>query len=115
MRKATAVFVVLLTLVAAGSAAQTPADATAKKFHRGAVKIRTGLALVGAGAVMLIQSSNGRVEGNPPLAITGMSVAAIGGYIAWLGAQDQRHAAQPHTSFGIALGPTRVVLIRKRW
>jgi hypothetical protein len=106
-----AVLFVLLTSQPSLAQAPAPAD-QARAMRQARLKIWTGIALISAGLIALPRTS-GHSDGDRVVA----SVATMGvgsGLVYW-GFRQQQKAASPSTSFGIAVGRTTAIVIKRAW
>lgn len=117
----TTILAALLIMVigAPASAEQTTATADpATQFHRGAVKLRVGLAIAAAGLMTIpltsVASDPDRSRNNTPV-YAGLGAVAVGGFIALSGARDQRRALHPQTAVGFSVGRVNGIQIIRSW
>ena len=110
----TLIGVVVLVLVTTMAFAD---DQSAARMHRGSVKIWIGSVLMGAGAILVpVTATKGHAgPTHDALPVTGVGIAGVGTGILWWGVTEQRHAASPQTTVGVALGRTNAVQVRRRW
>ncbi len=98
------------------SAQQTATDQRAQ-IHSGGLKVWIGASLIGAGALVLpITATNSHSSPNDVATVVGVGFVAVGSGMVRLGAQERRKAPlQPQTTFGVLLGRTNGVQIRRLW
>lgn len=78
------------------------------------IKIWTGIAMVAAGAVLLPITSSG--DGRSETSVTtGVGLMAVGSGVMYWGFSEQRRAVRPSISFGVTVGRTTGVIVRRRW
>jgi hypothetical protein len=106
-----------ITLLAANVFAQQPqADqATTAQIRRGTHKIELGVGLAIVGAVLMVVPTNGKRSDDHRLDAPAAAMVAGGfGLILW-GTKDRTQAIHPQTTFGLMVGRSQGVQIRRVW
>lgn len=107
----------LLLLIAASVASAQGTPQQRALFHKGSVKIWTGVVLVAAGAVIVPVTASGQASSarSPRGTTAGVATMFSGGTLIWLGFRDQRRATSPQTTIGVAAGQGIGVQLRRVW
>src|SRR5262245_57045816 len=117
LRSSIAVGLIVL-LAAPGSFAQETPQQTAL-VRKGTIKIWTGMALIGAGALTM-PVTGGSVRSpqdnhDSVWATTGIGLFSAGGALIWWGWHDRRKALNPQTTVNVRIGKSSGVEISRRW
>jgi hypothetical protein len=113
--------VTLISIMCPTLAAGEPAEQTAatqdRAIRHARIKIWTGIAMVAAGAVVLLPRSPSTSDDEPSgkSLATGLGLMATGSGVIYWGFRDQGRAVRPSTSFGITVGRTTGVIVSRRW
>lgn len=117
MKTMKSIFATLCVLVVATPTAfgQTPAQRAAQ-VHRGHVKMWTGAALLAGGFVIVPPTA--AVHSTPhdaaiPVAAVGLMFA--GGSLMYLGGRDVQRARRPALTFGVSVGRSSALQVRRNW
>ncbi len=112
----TAVVALTLVLLTTTTLSSQQTDAKSRLMRKGRITIWSGVVLIGAGAlaVPVTAAKPTPNHGSDP-SVTGFGLVAAGGTLIWWGVQDQRRAAQPSTTFGVTIGRTNGIQIRRYW
>jgi hypothetical protein len=92
-------------------------DDRSSQLRKGAIKIWTGVALLGAGAFILPITADPDHRARGPALETGLGFAAAGTGLIWWGVQERRQAerARSRTTFRVVAGRTSGVQITRTW
>jgi hypothetical protein len=91
-------------------------DEARAQMHSGTVKVRLGIALIGAGSLAIpITAAKGRSRTREGVVIAGAGTIAAGTYLVWRGASEQRKAVGRALTFSAFVGRTTGIQIRKIW
>ena len=104
---------ILLMATTLAVAQQPAAGPTAAQIHRSRVKMWVGASLIAAGVAILQTTSRGVSKG--PRIESGLGLAAVGSGLIWWGATEQARAVHPSTGFGLIVGRSRAVVVRRAW
>src|SRR2546426_7321175 len=108
----------VLSMLATSSAQDTLTQEEARaQMHRGSVKIRLGIALIGAGSLAIPITAGTSRSGTPDGSVigAGFGTIAAGTYLVWRGTREQRKAAGRTLTFSAFLGRTTGIQVRKVW
>ena len=105
-----------ITLLAANLFAQQPQpDQETAQIRSGTHKIELGVGLAIVGAVLMVVPTNGRRSDDHRLdAPAAVMVAGGFGLILW-GTKERTQAIHPQTTFGLMVGRSQGVQIRRVW
>ena len=85
------------------------------QLHKGRVKMWTGVALLAAGLFVIPLPAVGPTKSGYKPSPVGVELAAAGGSLIWWGVRDQQKSQTPNTKFGVIVGRTNEIQIRRRW
>jgi hypothetical protein len=83
--------------------------------HRAKTKVRVGLILLGAGALMIPVTATGSPGSHGATTTAGFGMATVGGALVWAGVEQQRQAPQPAKAFTLAVGLRRSAAVSWNW
>ena len=92
-----------------------PRQATAVRGAR--IKIWTGIALLSAGAVMvpLTAANTSRGPAGNGVVVGSVGLIGVGSGLVYWGFRQQQKAVRPSTTFGVSLGRTSRIVVRRSW
>lgn len=114
--KTVAAAVLLMLLCPTLTAGQTPQTKTQERaIRQGRTKIWTGIAMVAAGAVMLPITSSGSDSRDETKTVTALGLMGVGSGVIYWGFWQQQKAVRPSNAFGVTVGRTNAVVLRRSW